>query len=151
MIKQIVHIGLSVSNLERSIAFYRDILGLKLKSRLKMSGKESDILFARKIKAANIAYLNGSDEIFAPDVELIEFTGEEIKKNKADLFQTSISELCFVVKDIDALYEKLSKKGVEFLSAPQVFDFSEAGFGKSKAVYLRDPDGIILEFMEYLD
>ena len=132
MVKQIVHIGLSVSNLERSIAFYRDILGLKLKSRLKMSGKESDILFARKIKAANIAYLNGSDEIFAPDIELIEFTGEEIKKNKADLFQTSISELCFVVKDIDALYEKLSKKGVEFLSSPQVFDFSEAGFGKSK-------------------
>ena len=33
---------------------------------------------------------------------------------------------------------------------PQFFDFTSDGFGKSKAVYFKDNDGIILELMEYL-
>ncbi len=31
---------------------------------------------------------------------------------------------------------------------PQLFDFTKYGFGKSKALYFKDPDGIILELME---
>ncbi len=40
---------------------------------------------------------------------------------------------------------------MEFLSDPQYFDLSSQGFGKSKAVYLKDPDGIVLELMECID
>lgn len=63
---------------------------------------------------------------------------------------TSISELCFYTDDIDAVYEKLIENNVECLSKPQYFDFSSQGFGKSKAFYFRDPDGIILEMMQPL-
>lgn len=101
MVGQIYHVGLTVSDLDRSIAFYRDVL-------------------------------------------------EFIKKEKGDLFTSSISELCFYTKDIDALYEHLQKEGVDWLSAPQKFDFTASGFGKSKAFYFRDPDGIILEMMQPL-
>ena len=68
-----------------------------------------------------------------------------------DLFATSISELCFYAEDADAVYQKLVEQGVECFSAPQEFDFRQEGFGRSKAFYFRDPDGIILEIMQPLE
>ena len=53
---------------------------------------------------------------------------------------------CFRVENIDKVYRDLKAKGVEFLSEPQLFDFRKDGFSKSKAVYFRDPDGVILGF-----
>ena len=148
MIQEIMHVGLTVSDIEKSIAFYRDVLGLKYQGILTMEGKETDLLFGRPNSKAKVAYLNGSDEIMAPPVELIQFTDVEISHDKADLFKTSISEICFAVKDLDKVYNHLVENGVECISAPQPFDFTKDGFGKSKAIYFKDPDGIILELMQ---
>ena len=148
MLKKVLHIGLTVSNLEKSIAFYRDVLGLKYLGQMVMEGEETDKLFNLTNCKAHIAYLNGSDEINCPPIELIQIEGIEIIKNKNDLNHISISEVCFEVTDIEAEYQRLSQLGVEFLSEPQYFDFSNYGFGKSKAVYFKDPDGITLELIE---
>lgn len=150
MIGRVLHIGLTVSDMEQSIAFYRDILGLEFKGELMMEGKETDILFTEKNCKVRVAYLNGSDNIMAPPIELIQFVDEKIEKSRPQLKRISIAEVCFEVKDIDKVYNYFIEKGVECLSAPQEFDFSEEGFGKSKALYFRDPDGIILELMECL-
>lgn len=151
MIGKILHVGLTVTDLERSIAFYRDVLGLSFVGQILMEGETTEKLFVKKGCKAKVGYLNGSEHIECPPVELIQFVGEEPKRQNGDLFTTSISELCFFVDDIDKEYERLSKAGVEFLSEPQEFDFTSDGFGKSKAVYLRDPDGIILELMQPLE
>ena len=151
MINQVVHIGITVSNLEKSIDFYKNLLGFDFLGKIEMNGKESDILFGRKNVSAKIAYLSGSKEILSPPVELIEFTDKESKKDKTDLFRTSISEICFLTDDIEKEYKRLKKEGVEFISRPCSFDFSDYGFSKSKAVYLRDPDGNILELIEEIE
>ncbi|MDO5738508.1 MAG: VOC family protein [Eubacteriales bacterium] len=150
MIREVMHIGLTVTDLDRSVAFYRDILGLEFQGEIMMSGEATDRLFARQNAAARIAYLNGSKELLAPPIELIQFTDQEIKQDRGDLFKTSVSEICFNCDDIDKVYADLVAKGVDFLSEPQEFDFTADGFGKSKAVYLRDPDGIILELMQVI-
>lgn len=148
MLNEIVHIGVTVSDIDKSIKFYRDILGLEYKGQLLMEGKETDLLFGRKNCKVKVAYLNGSKNSYAPPVELIQFITDDIKKEERTLFETSISEICFKVKDIEKEYKNLLNKGVEFLSAPQFFDYSKFNFGKSKAVYFKDPDGIILELVE---
>ena len=81
-------------------------------------------------------------------LELIQFIDSDISKVQSDLFKTSISEICFYTDDIDFVYKKLKENNVECLSAPQNFDFTADGFGKSRAFYFRDPDGIILEMMQ---
>ena len=148
MIHEVAHIGVTVSDIDRSIAFYRDVLGLTFQGELLMEGKETDLLFAKENCKARVAYLNGSEEVIAPPVELIQFVNEPTKKDACDLMKTSISEICFYVSDIDAVYQHLLDHHVECLSAPQSFDFTSAGFGKSKALYFKDPDGIILELMQ---
>ena len=150
MIQEIMHVGVTVSDMDRSIAFYRDILGLTFQGEILMEGPETDALFGRVGCRARVAYLNGSDHIMAPPVELICFVDQPCRSDPADLMKTSISEICFRVQDLDAVYAHLVEKGVDCLSAPQPFDFTSSGFGRSKAIYFRDPDGIILELMQAL-
>ena len=130
------------------MAFYRDVLGLAYLGEMEMEGLETERLFQRKDCKARVAYLNGSRELAAPPVEMIQFVGQEPERQTGDLFRTSISELCFFVEDIDREYRRLKEMGVEFLSEPQTFDSTKYGFGKSRAVYLRDPDGIALELLQ---
>ena len=137
MIGRIYHVGLTVSDLDRSIAFYRDILGLEFQGEIFMKGKETDKMFRK-------------ENCKAPPVELIQFVDSEIHKVKSDLFTTSISEVCFYTDDIDSVYKTLVENHVECLSEPQYFDFRADGFGESRAFYFRDPDGIILEMMQPL-
>lgn len=150
MIGRIYHVGLTVSDLGQSLVFYRDILGLEFQGEILMVGEETDRLFNMKNCQARIAYLNGSKNIEVPPVELIQFIGHKTNKVQSDLFTTSISEVCFYTDDIDAVYERLIENQVECLSEPQFFDFTSQGFGKSKAFYFKDPDGIILELMQPL-
>lgn len=151
MLKQIYHVGLTVKDIDKSLEFYRDILGLSFVGELLMEGKETDLLFNKDGCKARVAYLNGSDSIDMPPVELIQFLDESsISIDKPNLFKTSISELCFYVENIDKFYNHLIENDVECLSEPQYFDFSKYGFGKSKAIYFKDPDGIILEAIQAL-
>ena len=151
MLKEILHVGLTVSDMDKSIAFYKDILGLTFMGEIIMEGKETDLLFNMDNVKARVSYLKGSDDLMSPPIELIQFVGNNIIKEKSNLFKTSISEICFKVDDIDKAYNDLLKKGVKFLSEPQYYDFTKYGFSKSKAVYFLDPDEITLELIETVD
>lgn len=150
MVGRIYHVGLTVSDLDRSIAFYKDVLGLEFQGEIFMEGEETDKMFRKENCKARVAYLNGSKAVEAPPIELIQFIDEDVNKVKSDLFTTSISEVCFYTDDIDSVYKVLIENHVECLSEPQYFDFSSQGFGKSKAFYFKDLDGIILEMMQSL-
>lgn len=47
MVGKIYHVGLTVSDLDRSIAFYRDILGLAFQGEILMTGEETVFLNIR--------------------------------------------------------------------------------------------------------
>lgn len=150
MLKEIIHVGVTVTDLNRSIEFYQNLLGLSFKGKLVMEGEKTDKLFNMDDCQVEVAYLNGSDHIMAPSIELLQFLNPTTISSQSDLHKTSISEICFRVKDIDSFYKRLLENGVDCISEPQVFDFTENGFGKSKAMYFKDPDGIILEAIEEL-
>ncbi|WP_125142433.1 VOC family protein [Clostridium transplantifaecale] len=148
MLQEVLHIGLTVSDMDRSINFYKNILGLDFQGELLMEGEETDRLFAGKNVRVRVAYLSGSVNIISPPIELIQFLGKGAEASDCDLHRVSISEVCFKVEDIEKVYKALTAQGVECLSGPQDFDFTGYGFGKSRALYFKDPDGIILELMQ---
>lgn len=45
MLKEIMHVGITVSIIERSISFYQDVLGLNYTGQLTMEGLETAALF----------------------------------------------------------------------------------------------------------
>ncbi|MDY2777022.1 MAG: VOC family protein [Collinsella sp.] len=143
-IQGVAHIGLTVTDVEKSIGFYRDVLGLELVGRISMEGPNADELFGAKGCRAKIAYMSTGQG--QPPLELIEFEGRGPDLGRAPgLFAPSISEVCLYSDDIWSEYRRLVELGVEFLSEPKEFDFTSQGFSKTTAVYLRDPDGVIIE------
>ena len=75
---RMIHENYNVSDLDRSIAFYRDILGLEFQGEIFMKGEETDKMFRKSNCKARVAYLNGSKAIEAPPVELIQFVDSKI-------------------------------------------------------------------------
>ena len=106
MLNTVAHIGFTVSNLQNSIDFYRDVLGLKYIGKMEMHGDSTNALFGKPDSDAEVAYLSTPDQN-APLVELIHFINQPTAIDQPDLFKTSISEFCFGVEDIDAEYERL--------------------------------------------
>ncbi len=147
MFSSVAHIGLTVSNLDDSVQFYQHVLGLEYVGEMRMDGDSTNKLFNHPNASARVAYLKTKDP-HSPLVELIQFEDANIHRQQANLFQTSISELCLYSDNLDKEYQRLKEKGVEFLSEPQEFDSTQYGFGKSKAVYFKDPDGIMLELIQ---
>jgi catechol 2,3-dioxygenase-like lactoylglutathione lyase family enzyme len=70
--------------------------------------------------------------------------------SNAELGMANHSHFCFEVKDLQNTYRDLKSKGVEFVSAPVTFDLGgdEPQTGVLHVVFLKDPDGFILELVE---
>jgi len=134
------HIGITVSDLERSIEFYRDMLGMTLRSEGELTGERISKIVGVQGTHIKSAYLAAGDLV----LELFQYLEPAGGKQKASLRQIDVGHyhLAFLVDDIDDAYEKLTARGVRFSDAPQHF---ENGGG---AIYFWDPDGVALEFIQ---
>ncbi len=142
MIKAINHLAISTPDMDRSISFYRDLMGMQLVSEGPFEGRLYDnILDLKQAKGRATMLRLGEAQL-----ELFEFSNPRPKPSTLDrpVCDHGITHLCFEVEDIDAEYERLSAAGVCFHCPPQ-----DAGF--ARATYGRDPDGNVFELLELLD
>ena len=144
MLVSFAHTGFVVRDLEKSISFYTDMLGLELTGRSDDDGteKHSRLLgFPRvHLKAAGLILGNGHT------LELLEYVHPPGKDGRNDRNDLGASHLAFFVRDIDELYRETSRKGLRFINAPT--PTHRDGKLIMKSSYAQDPDGNWLEFME---
>lgn len=142
MIKAYHHTAISVTDLERSIRFYCDLLGMKMEWRIDhKKGETYEKIVGLKNVDVSFAMLSG----WGSRIELFQFhspLGAPYPPDKP-VSDKGITHLAFQVEEIDALYEKLASNGVRFNAPPLVV---RPGV---KAAYFRDPDGITVEIVEY--
>ena len=139
MIKGINHVGISVKSLERSLLFYRDLLGMRVVEEEPFEGPLYENIMALKGARGKAAVI----EIGNLQIELFEFSHPEPRRADPNrpVCDHGISHFCIEVSDIDAEYRRLSDAGVRFHSAP-------LDFGPVKATYCRDPDGNVFELID---
>lgn len=141
-ITDIHHIGIPVSNLERSIAFYRDLLGGELVFAADAAGPEVATMMAVPEAEVRLAMLRFGTTM----IELLEYThprGRPYDRRNADI---GASHAAFTVTDIAATMRELEVQGVRFNAAPIfVQQGPMAGYA---FVYFADPDGIPLELVQ---
>lgn len=141
---QIYHVNVNCTDFERSLAFYK-MIGFKEHMDLGEGGVAGLGFDGCRMRAM---LLSLGDDPRATVLDLIEWTQPKTEGAPYNhLAHTGIARICFRVKDLDGVYRELTAKGVEFLSAPVEADL---GGGHQKFVCLKDPDGTILEFMEFL-
>lgn len=151
MFNKIGHVSLTVKDLDKSIKFYEDILGMKVKSKKMMDCKSTEVLFGINACKVRVAYLIACRHCDAPDIKLLQFSEQDTLNDQIIVNRVSISSVTFYVDDIDKTYKEYKEKGVEFVSEPQYFDSTEAGLGKIKSAYFKDPNGIILELQQVVE
>lgn len=140
MMQKMNHIGISVANLDRSLEFYRDLLGMEVVVQKTFAGELYETIMALEGSTGKVALLKAAEM----QVELFEFTHPSPKAGDADrpVCDHGITHFCLEVADIEREYERLKTAGVRFHCPP--LDF----WGKAKATYGRDPDGNVFELLQ---
>lgn len=141
MITGLNHIALSVADLDRSLRFYRDLLGMQLVAEGTFDAGQYQTIMALEGVRGKAAFLRAKGA--AVQIEIFEF--ERPKPQAADphrlVCDHGISHFCISVDDVEREYERLKAAGVPFLSA------TELPHG-NKATYGRDPDDNVFELHE---
>ena len=142
---QIRHIGVTVSNLEKSLNFYTEMLGFEIQKKAHESGECLENFTSLKdVNVTTVKMVDKTKNI----LELLCFEShpEKPHNNKARrLSEIGCSHFALTVENLDALYEKLVDCGIEFNYPVQI-----SPDGKVKVAFCRDPDGTFIELVEVL-
>ena len=144
VVKAIRHTGIVVSDMQASLRFYRDLLGLEVWADFEdnspiveqVVGVPGAHIWMVKLKAADsvsielLQYLSHPQPVPAP----------------SRACDVGCNHVALQVDDLDALHEKLVAEGVEFNVAPVV-----SAQGGAKITYCRDPQGVLLELVEIIE
>jgi len=151
MIQSIDHLNIVVSDLEKSVKFYTEILGFEKTNSAHLEGDWIDSVAGLKGVVADMAL------IAAPEgevkMELFQFKsplGESIPANS--LANTvGLRHIGLRVDDIHESYKKLKDAGVKPLSEPVTIPATvvpQSPVTKTM-FYFNDPDGVLIEIAEY--
>jgi glyoxylase I family protein len=140
----ISHIAICVRDLDKSLEFYRDILGMKvLADRMQdttTGGLPHVHKHSRKTRRqVRLAYGEGA----IPTLTMTCHPGEEPDGEPIKLDQIGISHISFTIKDVKALAEELIAKGVPLAGPMDGFTNPR---GEVSSIFVYDPDGILVQF-----
>ena len=138
------HTGYTVSDLDRSVAFYRDVLGCEVIATQEKEGGYLAAIVGYPGAHVRMAHLRVPEDGHA--IELFEYMSPTGTRPPLELCNVGTSHLCFIVDDLPSVYAELRERGVDFVSPPVTVDtgVNRGGYG----VYLRDPDGITIELFQ---
>ena len=150
--KGLHHVGITVRDLDASIRFYHDVLGLEFSNEPSpwFEGEE----LGRAVGIPGSAGLRQVSLLLGDTtLELLEYNHPPSETTAPlDSNNLGASHIAFLVSDIQAKKAELETKGIEFYSPVNVVD--EGVLAGWRWVYFSDPDGYSLELVEvayYLD
>ena len=138
------HTGITVSNLERALAFWRDVLGFELSHRPHQTGDLASEITGVPGAEISIAVLKG----YGHKIELLEYLAPPDRNQHVDLRPCDVgfAHVAFTVDNLDAVVSAIAGSGWKAAGKPQTL---RAGPNAGKrVVYVRDPDGTTIEFMQ---
>ncbi len=138
------HIAVCVRDLDKSLAFYRDILGMKVtKDQIEdttQGGLPSTYKHSRKTRrTVHVAYGEGR----TPFLVLTSHPDDRADGEPIKLDQIGISHISFTVRELKALGEELVSKGVRLAGGMDSFTDAQ---GNVTSIFAYDPDGILVQF-----
>jgi catechol 2,3-dioxygenase-like lactoylglutathione lyase family enzyme len=143
-VQRLHHTGYTVSDLDRSLHFYRDLLGCEVIATQEKEGGYLAAIVGYPDAHVRMAHLRAPDS--AHVIELFQYLAPAGERPPVEPRNVGAAHMCFVVTDLNGTYERLRAAGVEFFSPPVDIDTGINTGGH--ALYVRDPDGIPMELFE---
>jgi len=140
------HVAVTVSDMDRSLAFYCGLLGLERASDHDLEGETISKMAGKECVRMKVVRLC-CPQTRGVHIDLQQYLEPEGKLSDSRLGDVANSHFCVEVNDIQQAWTELKAKGVEFVSDPVEFDLQHEG--KIGCVFFLDPDGYVLEMTEY--
>jgi len=141
-IQRLTHMGICVSDVERSLRFYRDVLGCHVVGRLELEGENVEKLNGMKGPVeVRVVYLERNGW----RLELMEYPepGPIVPKGLRPMNQLGLTHLSFRVSDLEAVCARIEAAGGDVLSESRL-DLP----GPTHVLMALDPDGLRLELIQ---
>jgi catechol 2,3-dioxygenase-like lactoylglutathione lyase family enzyme len=137
------HTGVTVSDIDRAIRFWRDVIGFEVTEKVRRGGELLEMITGVAGAEIDIAYVKAPGHL----IELLEYVKpDDTAVSQARPCDPGHMHLCFTVENIDAVVDAARAGGFDPVNPIQTI---ASGPRKgARAVYTRDPDGIVLEFIE---
>jgi catechol 2,3-dioxygenase-like lactoylglutathione lyase family enzyme len=138
------HTGFTVSNLERSLEFWQNVLGFELSHRTHQTGELASEITGVPGAEISLAVLKAPGH----KIELLEYNAPADRRQHVDLRPCDVGHIhvALTVEDLDAVLNKIAASGWKAAGKPQTLQ-TGPNAGK-RVLYVRDPDGITIEFMQ---
>ncbi len=148
-VRSVFHVGFVVSDLDASLRFYCDGLGLVLRHRQLQRNAYTSSLVGYPDAVLEIAQLRFAEGDPPPSGHVIELISYQTPPSApADLERSTLAagHLAFVVDDVSETSERLRSFGAKLINEPiQITEgINKGGWD----IYLQDPDGITLELLQ---
>ncbi len=137
------HTAFVISDLDRTIGFFRDLLGFELTSRAPRDKKAIADMTGLAEADIEVAYLRG----YGHWIELIRYTappdrGEALPR----IYQDGAGHIAFDVDDASAAVEAAAAYGLSPIG--DVVTIDQGPNQGRRVVYLQSPDGLSVEFIQ---
>jgi catechol 2,3-dioxygenase-like lactoylglutathione lyase family enzyme len=148
LVKSVDAIGMTVSDMDRSIEFFSKVLSFKKVSDVEVYGNEYEKLqgmFGLRMRVVRL-------ELGAEKFELTQYIAPEGRPIPQDWrsHDLGFQHIAIVVSDMDEAYRQLRNHKVRHVStAPQTLPASNQAAAGIRAFYFKDPDGHNLELIYF--
>jgi catechol 2,3-dioxygenase-like lactoylglutathione lyase family enzyme len=138
------HTGFTVSDLERSLVFWRDVLGFELSHRAHQKGELAEQITGVAGAEILIAVLKAPGH----RIELLEYRAPSDRRRQNDLRPCDLgaAHIALTVDNLDEILDRIAASGWQAAGKPQTLT-AGPNAGK-RVIYVRDPDGTTIEFMQ---
>jgi catechol 2,3-dioxygenase-like lactoylglutathione lyase family enzyme len=138
------HTGITVSNLEHSLAFWRDVLGFELSHSAHQKGELAQEITGVEGAEIKLAVLKAPG---GHKIELLEYLAPADRK-RANLRSCDVGSVhvALLVENLDAVLAQIAASGWEAAGKPQ--RLTKGPNAGKRVVYVRDPDGSTIELMQ---
>jgi glyoxylase I family protein len=137
------HTGIVVADMEASLRFWRDVMGLSVVADFREEGEYINTL--QHLMGVRLHMI----KLSAPDGSLIELLEDEAHPTPPsphnDLCDRGIRHIAFTVADVGESWRVLREYGCEILSDPVT-----SPDGNARLFFARDPEGNLLEIVQVL-
>ena len=137
------HIAICVRDLDKSLGFYRDILGMRVASDVIQDTTTGGLphVYKHSRKTRRQVRLTYRVGVTSPTITLTSHPGEAPDGDPIKLDQIGISHLSFSAPDVKALAEELVSKGVQLAGPLESRMDAPGNLGN---FYVYDSDGILI-------
>ena len=141
----ISHIAVCVRDMDKSLAFYRDILGMEVVFDQVQDTTTGGLphVYKQARQTRRTVHLKFGQDNTNPRLVVTSHPNEDPDGNPIKLDQVGLSHYSFSVPDTKALMAELTAKGVQLAAPPEVWTDDQ---GMVSNFYVYDPDGILVQF-----